>query len=103
MIECNTDNNGIRIILSQNLTIQDAPELKILILDSLKNSDVRIDIGSNLETDAAILQIIYSAVKTAEAMGRILIINFKTNEGFAGILELSGFNKVLQNNLSAEE
>lgn len=103
MIECITDNEEINIKLSGNLTIQDAPELKDIMLKSLEGMNVIIEIKSNLEADISILQIIHSAVKTAESLGRILVIKFRRNERFAEILELSGFYKVLQNNLNAEE
>lgn len=64
--------NGNKILKAQGvLSISMAGELRdILVKEISENEHPEIDLGEVEEIDAAILQLLYSAVKTAESKGK---------------------------------
>ncbi|MFO7448266.1 MAG: STAS domain-containing protein [Ignavibacteriaceae bacterium] len=86
-------NHILTLILDGELTIENLKDVKSLFLEAFEKSDsISLDHTNAKEYDFSYLQLLCSAVKTAEASGKKLFLRGNDSEAFKDLVKESGFS-----------
>jgi anti-anti-sigma factor len=89
----NTTPNTGTLILSGELTIQDAKALKKVVLDALLKTDIcLLDLKTVSQYDLASLQILYAAYKSSKEQNKTLALAGKCPNTFSKAVTEAGFD-----------
>lgn len=89
------DNNVTKIELSEKISIEEADQLKDVLMEVLSNSEqIEVCVDKLDRADIPVLQLIGSAQKSAQRNKKEMILTGISSQGFNSTLERSGFDNI---------
>jgi anti-anti-sigma regulatory factor len=86
--------NGETLMLEESLTIWNAVRIKESLIEAINKSEsITLNFENSNEFDFSFLQLLFSAIKTAEMHGKKILIE-KLKPEFEKLMESSGFKNI---------
>ncbi len=89
-------NSSVQLLPGGELSIKNAEKLKKALLEAFEEySELTVQLSQTVRIDITALQLLFSLKKLSLKSGKRLELDFEDEDYLAGVLEHSGFDKLL--------